>query len=153
MRQVEMSTLTINSTRFGALQVPAESVIEFPAGLIGLRGRRYVPIATDAVNPFHWLQSLDDADLAVPVTDPWRFFPDYEVELPPEEAERAAVADADAVAVWVTVRAADELGEFTANLRAPILVAHGHGHQVVNASAAAPVRARLFPDAPAQQAA
>jgi flagellar assembly factor FliW len=150
---MHMSTVTINSTRFGALEIPADAIIEFPAGLIGLGGRRYALIATDANAPFHWLQSVEDADLALPVTDPWRFFADYEVELSDEETARIGLEDAEGVAVWVTVRASGELSEFTANLRAPILVNEGRGHQVINAFASAPLRARLFPEAPAQQAA
>ena len=47
--------------------------------------------------------------------------------------------------MWVTVRAGAELADFYANLRAPILVAEGQGHQVINESADAPVRAPLFP--------
>ena len=148
-----MSTVTINSTRFGALEIPADAIIEFPAGLIGLGGRRYALIATDAESPFHWLQSVEDAGLALPVTDPWRFFADYEVELSDEETARIGVEDAEGVAVWVTVRASGELSEFTANLRAPILVNEGRGHQVINAFAAAPLRAKLFPEEPAQRAA
>ena len=49
------------------------------------------------------------------------------------------------VEVYVTVRAGSELSDFYANLRAPILVAEGQGHQVINEAADAPVRARLFP--------
>ena len=148
-----MPTVTINSSRFGTLEIPADAIIEFPAGLIGLGGRRYALIATDANAPFNWLQSVEDPSLALPVTDPWRFFADYEVELSDEETARIGVEDAESVAVWVTVRAGAELSEFTANLRAPILVADGRGHQVINAFAAAPLRAPLFPEAPAQQAA
>jgi flagellar assembly factor FliW len=148
-----MSTVTINSSRFGTLEIPSDAIIEFPAGLIGLGGRRYALIATDANAPFNWLQSVEDPTLALPVTDPWRFFADYEVELSDEETTRIGVEDAEGVAVWVTVRAAGELSDFTANLRAPILVAEGRGHQVINAFAAAPLRAPLFPEAPAQQAA
>ena len=51
------------------------------------------------------------------------------------------------MAVWVTVRAGAELADFHANLRAPILVAEGKGHQVINEAADAPVRAPLFPAA------
>ena len=148
-----MSTVTINSTRFGALEIPADAIIEFPAGLIGLGGRRYALIATDANAPFNWLQSVEDPDLALPVTDPWRFFADYEVELSDEETARIGVEDAEGVAVWVTVRAGIEPSDFTANLRAPILVAEGRGHQVINSFGAAALRAPLFPEAPAQQAA
>ena len=34
--------VTFQSIRFGAVEVPQDSVIEFPLGLIGLGGLRYV---------------------------------------------------------------------------------------------------------------
>ena len=48
------------------------------------------------------------------------------------------------MAVWVTVRAGSELSDFSANLRAPILISEGQGHQVINEATHAPVRAPLF---------
>jgi len=46
--------------------------------------------------------------------------------------------------VWVTVRTGASPSDFSANLRAPILVADGRGHQVINEASDAPVRAPLF---------
>jgi flagellar assembly factor FliW len=46
--------------------------------------------------------------------------------------------------VWVTVRTGSSPSDFSANLRAPILVAEGRGHQVINEASDAPVRAPLF---------
>ena len=139
----------IQSTRFGTVEVEPESVIEFPNGLIGLGGSQFVLVAPEADSVFVWLHSVEDPALALPVTRPWNFFPDYEVTL--SDAETAALAfGADAEPdVWVTVRATDELEGFTANLRAPILVADGLAHQVINEAPDAPVRASLFPAAAA----
>ena len=53
----------------------------------------------------------------------------------------------------MTVRAAAELSDFSCNLRAPIVVWKGRGHQVINEAPDAPVRAPLFPVAAAAQAA
>ena len=138
-----MSTLTFDSSRFGTLEIPAEDVIVFPAGLIGLGGSRYAIVATDD-SAFSWLHSVDAPSLALPVTNPWHFFNDYLVDLSDEAAE-PITADAADVAVFVTVRAGAELSDFYANLRAPILIAEGQGHQVINDTADAPVRAPLFP--------
>ena len=137
-----MSTVTIDSSRFGSLEIAAEDVIDFPQGLIGLGGRRYAIVASEG--SFSWLHSLDDPSLALPVANPWEFFGDYAVELSDQVSAEIAAEPSD-VAVWVTVRAGAELADFYANLRAPILVAEGHGHQVINESAHAPVRAPLFP--------
>ena len=139
-----MSVVTMHSTRFGRLEIPREAVIEFPAGLIGLGGDRYALLAREEDSAFIWLHSLEDPELAIPVTNPWRFFPTYEVELSDDEADRIGADDSDDTAVYVTVRAGEVLEDFSANLRAPILIAQGAGHQVINQAPDAPVRAPLF---------
>jgi flagellar assembly factor FliW len=139
-----MSAITIDSSRFGTIEIPAERVIEFPHGLIGLGGLRYAIVPSGDEGAFSWLHSLEDPSLALPVANPWRFFSDYAVELDDELSLGITAAPAD-VEVWVTVRAGSQLSDFYANLRAPILVAEGKGHQVINEAADAPVRAPLFP--------
>ena len=145
-----MSTLTVTSTRFGTLEIPASDVIEFPAGLIGLGGTRFTIIANEADSAFRWLQSIDDAALALPITNPWAFFADYEVLLSDEDSDRLGT---DETSVWVTVRTGAELSDFSANLRAPIVIANGRGFQMINEAPDAPVRAPLFAGTLTEQAA
>ena len=146
-------TLHFDSTRFGPLEIDGDAVIEFPAGLIGLGGARYALVATDAEAPFAWLHSVDDPAVALPVTNPWLHFSDYAVDLSDADAERIGTDDPAQIDVWVTVRAAGELSDFSCNLRAPIVIWNGHGHQVINEAPDAPVRAPLFPEAATVQAA
>jgi flagellar assembly factor FliW len=148
-----MSTMTFESSRFGTLEIQTEEVIEFPAGLIGLGGARYALLSTDEKSPFAWLQSVDDPDLALPITNPWLFFTDFAVDIDDAEAARIGIDDPSKVDVWVTVRAAAELEGFSANLRAPILVVNGRGYQVINEAKDAAVRAPLFSDSKVEQAA
>jgi flagellar assembly factor FliW len=143
--------VNIESTRFGAIEVPEDAVLEFPNGLIGLGGTRYTLIAREESAPFLWLHSLDDPSLAIPVTNPWFFFSSYEVEVSDSEAERIGVTDPSQADVYVTVRAGEAIEDFRANLRAPILVSGGRGHQVINEAAGSPVRTPLFEEIPAEE--
>jgi len=136
--------ITIDSTRFGALDVPDDAVIEFPNGLIGLGGTRYTLIAREESAPFLWLHSVDDPSLAIPVTNPWQFFASFEVEISDSEADRIGVSEPGEAEVLVTVRAGESLDDFRANLRAPLLIAGGRGHQVINEADGTSVRAPLF---------
>jgi flagellar assembly factor FliW len=137
-------TQTLKSTRFGDVELPDEAIVEFPSGLIGLRGTRYALLPHGQEGTFVWLHSMDDPDLALPLTKPWSFFPRYEVELSDSEAERIGVSDPAQAEVFVTVRAAEEAENFSANLRAPIIISAGRGFQVINEADDAPVRAPLF---------
>ncbi len=123
------------------MEVDEDSVIAFPSGLIGLDGTRYALITTDDESPFRWLQSLEDPDLALPVTNPFVFFGDYAVQLSDSDSERVGTDDPDAVDVWVTVRAAGD--EVSVNLKAPIVVHAGVGHQLINEAADVGVRTPL----------
>lgn len=134
------------TTRFGEVQVADESVIGFPEGLIGLHGSSYALLSTDLRSPFLWLQSLDDPGTALPVTNPHRFFADFSVELADDDAERFGIDERSAADVLVTVTASASLSEFTVNLKAPILIVDGQGHQVINQAPGAVVKARLFPE-------
>jgi flagellar assembly factor FliW len=148
-----VAELTIDSSRFGRVEIDPSTVVEFPDGLIGLGGSRYALLAADAASPFLWLQSLEDPSLALPVTDPNRFFSSFAVQLGDDEAERLGLDDVTAVAVYVTVRAAEALEDFTANLKAPILVWSGRGHQVINQAPGCELRAPLFASQSPQAAA
>ena len=147
-------SLTFDSSRFGRLEVDADAVIEFPAGLIGLGGSRYALVATEPDAPFAWLHSVDDPDVALPVTNPWLHYGDYQVELSDADTERVGAEDP----------AADRrLGHRSRRVRARrtsvatsarrLWSGRAVGHQVINEAPDAPVRAPLFPEAAAVQAA
>jgi flagellar assembly factor FliW len=134
----------VNSSRFGELEVPAEALIEFPDGMIGVGGNRFALLTREESGAFRWLQDTSQEDLALPVTDPFSFFPDYEVVLSDAEAERIGITDPGDAEVLVVVRAAEDPGQISANLLAPILVAAGVGHQVMNEASWAPLREPLL---------
>lgn len=141
------------STRFGQLEIDENAVLDFPAGLIGLPSTRWTLVTADTNSVFLWLQSLDDPDLALPVTNPWLFFPEFAVEIADADAKSVGSTDPKHVQVLVTVRATDVRAEMSANLRAPILIFEGRGHQFISEASDAPVRAALFPELSAGQAA
>jgi flagellar assembly factor FliW len=140
----EVSAITIDSSRFGTLQVAPEAVIEFPTGLIGLGGHRYALLDRNPGTGFMWLHSLDDGALALPVVDPRRFFSGFVLVISEDDRERIGVADPAAAQTYVTVRAAPDPEDIVVNLRAPIVVWQGRGHQVLNGAPGAELQVPLF---------
>jgi flagellar assembly factor FliW len=125
---------TIDSTRFGRIEVAPDSAIAFPHGLAGLAGTRFTLVARAQDDALLWLHSLEDPALALPVADPRRFFAGFALQ----------PAAPTGAAVYVTVRASERIEEFTANLRAPLVIEDGIGHQVINEAPDAELRAPLF---------
>ena len=138
-----MGALSFPTSRFGTVEVDDGEVVRFPRGLIGLGGEQFALLGPEE-DTIRWLHAVDDPDLAVPVANPWAFFPDYAVELSDEEAERIGVTDPATAQVLVVVRADEDPGRISANLLAPILVSAGVGHQVMNEASWAPLREPLL---------
>lgn len=138
--------MQIESTRFGAIELRDDAVIDFPDGLIGLEGRRYALIAQSEESPFYWLHSVDRPDVAVPVTNPWLFFGDYELRISDDETRRLGLEGPQDADIFCVVRAASELADFTVNLVSPIVVhaARRLGRQVINDTGGYRVRQPLF---------
>jgi flagellar assembly factor FliW len=136
--------LTIDSSRFGAVEIPDADAIEFPLGLIGLGGLHYALLDRNPGSGFQWLHSLEDPGLALPVVDPREFFAGFALVLSAEDRERIGAPDLSAAQIYVTVRTAPDPLDTLVNLRAPIVVWEGRGHQVLNTAPGAELRAPLF---------
>ena len=134
----------IQSTRFGQLEIAPEDQLEFPRGLIGLGGHHYTLLDRNPGTGFLWLHCIDYPDLALPVVDPRSFFANFALQITDEERERVGAPDLGAAAQYVTVRTAPVLADVVVNLRAPIVIWDGQGHQVLNTAPGAELQARLF---------
>jgi flagellar assembly factor FliW len=136
------------STRFGPFEVPDESLITFPSGILGFpEQNRYVMLDHATEAPFKWLQAVDEPELAFVILDPVTFHPDYHIEVPADAlAEIKAQVDEElAIAVILTIPS-DDPSRITANLRGPLLICHNTklGKQLV-LSEEFPTRHPLFP--------
>lgn len=142
-----MAMIEFESSRFGTIGISEETVITFPEGLIGFPQKRWVLLGAGEDSPFFWLHSLDDPDIALPVTVPEFFHPDYVCEIPDEAARTLKIDDEQApVEVFCVVRAHEKLEDFTINLRGPIVINAKErvGLQVINQAADYDVRASLW---------
>lgn len=137
-----MST-TIESARFGTIELPDDALVEFPLGLIGLPGSRYALFEHGSGSDFKWLHSAEDPALALPLLDV-KALPSFALAIGAEERERIGTDDLGEAEIYVTVRAAPDPAETTVNLRAPLVIWNGKGHQVINTAPGADLRASLF---------
>src|ERR1700753_1409509 len=99
-------TVTFESVRFGAVEVPEGEVIEFPHGLIGLGGRHWALLDRNPGSGFKWLHCVEDPALALPVVPPTLFFADFQLVLGEDELAAIGLQDVAKADVYVTVRAA-----------------------------------------------
>lgn len=122
-----------------------EGAVTFDEGIPGFPGSsrfRLVTAGDDAA--FQVLESLDEEAVALLVTHPWLFFPDYAPELADSDREHLELDSPEEAALFCAVTVDGERREAWANLRAPFVVntTTRRGRQVVLVQDA-PLRAPL----------
>jgi flagellar assembly factor FliW len=113
-------TIKVQSSRFGELDVPVDSIITFPTGLVGFpRAHQFVMF--DYKAPFSWFHSVEDSNLAFVVMDGAEFTKAFDFAPPYGDKDTDLQPEDDfAILVIVTVRA--DAKQTTANIKAPLFV-------------------------------
>jgi flagellar assembly factor FliW len=123
--------VNIDSTLFGTHEIDPGDVITFPQGMAGLEGyTRYKLFHEENKTPVvHWLQSLDEPDIAFSVVDPARFGLNYEIALSDEEADllraKAEEDEGDIVVLLIAYKPKSEArsgASINANINGPIIL-------------------------------
>lgn len=113
--------VTVASELLGEIQVPQESVFQFPQGLYGFEDAHSFVLLPAERNGLFWLQSMDFSALAFLLVDPFHWVENYNVDLPDAELVSLAPADAADVAVLAIVTLPRNSHEHpTANLQGPV---------------------------------
>ena len=130
--------VSIDSKRFGTIEVDESSLFEFADGLLGLEeSTRSLVLVEQEDTPYFWLHSTTDPEVAFVVTDPWQFWPDYEIVVPEEVEKELGLTGPEDVGVMVLVSvrpaAEGETPTVTANLLGPLVVSSStrRGRQLV----------------------
>lgn len=112
-----------------------QNIINIPAGLPGLPGEltRFTLSVLNEDSPFFFLECQQDENIAFIIVNPFFLFPDYEFNLPDEEAELLDIKTPEQLAVFCIVNASQGLKNATVNLLAPLVLntATGSARQVV----------------------
>jgi flagellar assembly factor FliW len=115
--------VNINTVRFGEIEIAEEKVLNFEDGLPGFDNCfRFTIISSEETDPFLWLQSLEEPDVALAVINPFRLFPDYAPVV--NETDLAKIgnpSDEDILALTVAVIPV-KYENMTTNLISPILI-------------------------------
>ncbi|MCD6526718.1 MAG: flagellar assembly protein FliW [Desulfuromonas sp.] len=112
----------INS-RFGEIEYDPASVLTFPEGLIGFEDLRdFVVMPNEKEGPLFWIQSIEDPQVALVLTDPSNFFLDYQVAPEQQERDKLEISEEDSCFSLVVVTVHPDR-KITLNLAAPILFA------------------------------
>ena len=120
----EKNTITINTAKFGELEICKDSIFNFVNPIIGFGDlKEYAIVDYKPDSPFKWLQSMEDMELAFPITLCSFFGIDYQFDIPDEEAQTLGIESADDIFVCniANIPSSNPQGA-TINMLAPIVV-------------------------------
>jgi flagellar assembly factor FliW len=113
--------MQIHTTRFGVIHVETDDLLFFPAGLPGLEGCRQWVLLADAQNEaLAWLQNLEHSEVALAVTSPRRFVPNYQARVVRGNLEGLGLNNPAQAEILVIIGKSDEA--WTLNLKAPLII-------------------------------
>lgn len=144
----EKNTIKINTAKFGEIEINKDVVFNFVSPIIGFNNlKKYALIDYKPDSPFKWLQSLEDMDLAFPITLCSFFGIDYQFDIPDEEAQKLEISSADDIFVCNIANIPSSNPQATTiNMLAPIVVniVNKKAMQIVLKNTNFEVRHRLF---------
>jgi len=115
--------MKIDTKRFGELEINNEDIITFPEGILGFDNiNRFIVLGFEEQAPFKWLQSIDDAEVAFVIVEPFLFFPDYEFEISDEDKKLLEINNLEDILVYIILVIREKASESTANLMAPLIL-------------------------------
>lgn len=116
----------IIETRLGPQKVSSDKLVLFPRGIIGFEHEReFALLQMRGDLPFLMLQSTTTPSVGLLVTDPYTFYPEYQIEVGDPEQKILKVQKREQLSVLVTVYIPPNQPEKTSmNLSGPILINH-----------------------------
>ena len=144
----ENEKVLITTAKFGELEINKDSIFTFVSPIIGFQDlKEYTIVDYKPDSPFKWLQSMEDMELAFPITLCSFFGIDYQFDIPDEEAEKLDIKSADDVFVCnIANIPASNPHAATINMLAPIIVNINNkkAMQLILKNTEFEVRRRLF---------
>ena len=127
-----------NTRVFGTIDIDDDKIITMEKGMIGFPNLTHFALIFDEAKKdkkfkIMWLQSMDDGDIAFPVTDPTAIKEDYQPSVSEEIIAPLGEMTPENTYLLVTVTVPKNIEDFSVNLKAPIVInmATNKGAQII----------------------
>lgn len=118
--------MKVNTRIFGEVDVAEEKLLTFDNGIIGLENMKSFVLLYDSEkgegDTITWLQSIDDADFAMPVINPYVVKQDYNPMVEDEMLIPLGELNPEDLMVFTTIRVPADITQMTVNFKAPIII-------------------------------
>ncbi|MDR3285016.1 MAG: flagellar assembly protein FliW [Treponema sp.] len=114
--------MTVETKTRGTVEISEKQQLLFPQGLLGFEDCTGYALIESEYEPFYWLQSLQDRNLAFLVVDPFLIRKDYEADIDDRALERIDSPSAEDLLVLAILTVPQGNGPVTVNLQGPLVI-------------------------------
>ena len=116
--------MTIQTSRFGELEVSEDTLLSFPSGLVGFPAiQQFVVLDVTEDCHYQWFQAIREPDLAMVIIDIHIIDPEFRAQISDEGLAELGMTETDPVLIMAVVTIpAGQPEQATVNLRAPLVV-------------------------------
>lgn len=139
-----------NTRCFGTIDLDESKIITFEQGIMGFEDHKKWALLYDMdakeTSSISWLQSLDEAELALPVVNPFCLVESYSPVVEDELLKGLGEFRDEDLIVLLALTVPGDVKKTTANLRAPFIInpETAQGIQVIVENADYPVRFQVY---------
>lgn len=141
--------MLVDTRCFGRVELDEKKILQFPQGIMGFEDKKRWTILYDIESgdgsSISWLQSIDEAGLALPVVSPFSLMKEYNPIVEDEQLECLGEFKDDDLLVLLALTVPKDVEKTTANMKAPFIInpATATGIQVIAENEDYPIRFRV----------
>lgn len=105
------------------MTIASDKIITFTNGILGLEQyKKYVLLDHPGTDIVKWLEAVDEPEVALPVTNPYHFFPNYTPNISRENLLQLHIKSPEEALVLCVLTIRAHTKDITINLKAPIII-------------------------------
>ncbi|MDD5789364.1 MAG: flagellar assembly protein FliW [Spirochaetia bacterium] len=114
--------MQVETKTMGTVTVDENQIVTFPNGLYGFEEYHRYAIIEAEYQPFYWLQSLDEKNLAFIIVDPFLLVSDYELDIDDRTLCEIGIDSPGDVILFAIITIPADGSAVTANLQGPVVI-------------------------------
>ncbi|GMO58515.1 MAG: flagellar assembly protein FliW [Termitinemataceae bacterium] len=114
--------MKVQTKAYGLIDVDERQIVVFPSGIFGFEELKNYILMDAEQQPYYWLQSQGNDQIAFILIDPFLFRPDYELDVNDSELAEIGISSQENALVFAIVTIPADGSPITANLQGPLIM-------------------------------
>lgn len=114
--------MEVSTKTKGIVNVEDEKILEFPQGIMGFESYKKYALIESEYEPFIWLQSIEEKNLAFLLIDPFMICSEYEADIDDDTLGKIGISSPEDLVIMTIVTIPSDNSGITANFLGPIVI-------------------------------